>query len=75
MIILVPISRMYLGAHSLNQVLEGLIFGIFFCLLYVLGLKHIINKFLTEFNHSKLCKIFIISLHVLSIIAFFKHTD
>ena len=39
LVIFVPMSRMYLGAHSLNQVLEGLIFGMFFCLLFVMGLK------------------------------------
>lgn len=38
-VVLVPVSRMYLGAHSLNQVLEGLILGTGMCLLYRLGLN------------------------------------
>lgn len=33
-IVLVPISRMYLGAHSGNQVLMGLTFGLGMCVLY-----------------------------------------
>ena len=37
--ILVPISRMYLGAHSLNQVLEGLTLGLACCLLYPFFVK------------------------------------
>lgn len=75
LIILVPMSRMYLGAHSLNQVLEGLIFGMFFCLLFNLGLKNLIHKFLAEFNHNKKVKGFIIALHILSLIPFIKHMD
>lgn len=45
-VILMPLSRMYLGAHSLNQVLEGLILGLAMCLLYVLVLKSLIHIFL-----------------------------
>jgi len=33
-IILVPISRMYLGAHSLNQVVMGVLMGLSMNLLY-----------------------------------------
>lgn len=75
LVIFVPMSRMHLGAHSLNQVLEGLIFGMFFCLLFVMGLKEVIHKFLAEFNHSKTWKLLIITLHVLSLIPFIKHMD
>lgn len=47
MVIFVPMSRVYLGAHSLNQVLEGLIYGTCMCLLFKLGLKNIFHKFLS----------------------------
>lgn len=33
-IIMVPLSRMYLGAHSLNQVLQGLFMGLTMVYLY-----------------------------------------
>lgn len=73
--IFVPMSRMYLGAHSLNQVLEGLLFGSCFCVLFRLGLKDLIHRFLAEFNHNKRCKLVIISMHILSIIPFVIHMD
>jgi membrane-associated phospholipid phosphatase len=47
MIVLVPLSRMHLGVHSLNQVLEGLICGLAMCLFFRLGLKNCIHKFLS----------------------------
>jgi membrane-associated phospholipid phosphatase len=47
MIILVPLSRMYLGAHSLNQVLEGVVCGLAMCIFFRLGLKTHIHKFLS----------------------------
>jgi membrane-associated phospholipid phosphatase len=44
LLVLVPMSRMYLGAHSLNQVLEGLTLGLAINIIYVLVLKkHICN--------------------------------
>jgi membrane-associated phospholipid phosphatase len=48
-VILVPISRMYLGAHSLNQVFQGLAIGLAMCLLYVLKIKNIISSLLKTF--------------------------
>jgi membrane-associated phospholipid phosphatase len=38
-VVLMPLSRMYLGAHSLNQVLEGVLLGLAMCLLYFFKLK------------------------------------
>jgi len=40
LIILVSMSRMYLGAHSLNQVIQGVFFGFAMVILYQFcGLK------------------------------------
>ena len=43
--ILVPVSRMYLGSHSANQVVMGLTLGLTFAVLY----RYIFQKFLYEF--------------------------
>jgi len=43
LIILVPISRIYLGAHSLNQVFYGLFMGLSLNILYICTLKQKIN--------------------------------
>ena len=75
LVILVPISRMYLGAHSLNQVLEGLVLGACSSLLFRLGLKDMLHRFLVEFNHKKIWKVMIISLHILILIPFLMHMD
>jgi membrane-associated phospholipid phosphatase len=72
-VILVPISRMYLGAHSLNQVLQGLVLGLAMCLLYVIKLKEIISNFLKEFYQRNLWKVAIIVGHIMYIIPFIAH--
>lgn len=73
-VILMPLSRMYLGAHSLNQVLEGLSFGLAMCLLYIFGLKKMITMFLNEFPMTTKSKVIILVVHVLYILAFLMHT-
>ncbi len=69
-VILMPLSRMYLGAHSLNQVLEGVLLGLGMCLLYIIILKSLIFKFLSEFNKTMTWKYVIGVLHILYIIPF-----
>lgn len=44
MCVMIPISRMYLGVHSLNQILFGLSLGTVFLILY----KYIYQKALYE---------------------------
>jgi hypothetical protein len=47
LVIFVPMSRMYLGAHSLNQVLQGVFFGSVMVVLYQFcGLKYLIRSYL-----------------------------
>lgn len=40
--IIVPMSRMYLGAHSLDQVLYGLAMGLQVCIFFIFRLRHYI---------------------------------
>lgn len=70
-----PLSRMYLGAHSLNQVLEGLLLGLGMCLLYYLKLKRLIFKYLKEFNSKLIWKIVLIGFHLTYLIAFLIHLN
>lgn len=44
LVVMIPISRMYLGVHSLNQILFGLSLGTVFLVLY----KYIYQKALYE---------------------------
>lgn len=44
LVVMIPISRMYLGVHSLNQILFGLSLGTVFLILY----KYIYQKALYE---------------------------
>lgn len=69
--ILVPMSRMYLGAHSLNQVLEGLTLGLACCLLFTFTLKRNIQQYLNEFNENNMWKLIIVGCHILYVIPFF----
>jgi membrane-associated phospholipid phosphatase len=51
--IFVPFSRIYLGAHSINQVLQGLFLG--FCMVYLYswgGLKKKIDCLLSTDDYS-----------------------
>lgn len=77
LVIMIPISRMYLGVHSLNQILFGLSMGTVFLILF----KYIYQKALYELywefllrkaRKVKLFGIFILNLIVIGIpIAFF----
>jgi membrane-associated phospholipid phosphatase len=50
---LVATSRMYLGAHSLNQVVLGVTLGMVLnCLYYICGLDDRITEFLEDFNRE-----------------------
>ena len=53
-IVLVPISRMYLGAHSGNQVLMGLTFGLGMCVLY----RYVFQRWLYWLYEKLLSKIY-----------------
>lgn len=68
-----PLSRMYLGAHSLNQVLEGLALGLCMCFLYVLKIKKLIRTFLRTFNTNGMWKTVLIAAHIIYIIPFVAH--
>lgn len=70
---LMPISRMYLGAHSLNQVLEGVLLGLAMSLLYVLVLRGVIGRYLLEFNKDGVWKLVILGCHVLYFIPYIGH--
>ena len=48
--VMVPVSRMYLGVHSANQILFGLTLGFIFLVLY----KYVFQKALYEFYWSML---------------------
>lgn len=74
-VILMPLSRMYLGAHSLNQVLEGVLLGLGMCLLYITSLKSLIFKYLSNFNKDMTWKYVIGVLHVLYFIPFLAHQN
>lgn len=73
LIIFVPMSRMYLGAHSLNQVIQGVSLGlIMVCLFAFCGLREKIFEYLNNFNTTpghKWKKLTIV-LHILYIIPF-----
>lgn len=66
-------SRMYLGAHSLNQVIQGVFFGFLMVILYEFcGLKQTIESFLKKFNSTPghKWKKLIILLHLMYIAGF-----
>jgi hypothetical protein len=69
--IMVPISRMYLGVHSANQILFGLVLGLIFLILY----KYVYQRYLYYLywsllmNHKKWQKFIIaIIIHIFSFI-------
>lgn len=69
--IMVPISRMYLGVHSANQILFGLVLGLIFLILY----KYVYQRYLYYLywsllmNHKKWQKLTIaIIIHIFSFI-------
>lgn len=68
--ILMPISRMYLGVHSANQVLFGLTLGmislILFKYIYQKELFELFWQFLTDIKH-KLKIVALVSLHLVTI--------
>jgi membrane-associated phospholipid phosphatase len=68
---MVPISRMYLGVHSANQILFGLVLGQIFLILY----KYLYQKYIyflfwsILMKHQKKRKLIIaIIIHVLALI-------
>lgn len=68
--IMVPLSRMYLGVHSANQIIFGLVLGLIFLILY----KYVYQRYLYVLywnlllKHHKLRKLAIaIVAHVLSL--------
>lgn len=75
MMILVSLSRMYLGAHSLDQVTHGLFIGVGLSLIYVEGGLREKIKELMIFQNRKKYRIFVILfilfMHVLSIVGFY----
>lgn len=67
---MVPLSRMYLGVHSANQIIFGLVLGLIFLILY----KYVYQRYLYVLywnlllKHHKLRKLAIaIVAHVLSL--------
>jgi len=73
LMIFVPISRMYLGAHSLNQVMQGLSLGLAMVVFFKFcGLKNQIEMFLKNFNSEPRLKWkkVIIAFHVMYILSF-----
>lgn len=73
-IILVGISRLYLGAHSLNQIILGIFLGLFMnCLYYICGLDLQITEMLENFNTEPRLgwKKYIILFHGLYFLAYF----
>jgi hypothetical protein len=46
---LVPVSRMYLGAHSANQVMQGLLNGLGFLVLYRYVIRELLSQYLSSF--------------------------
>lgn len=73
LIIFVPMSRMYLGAHSLNQILEGLLLGSTLNILYLFYLKEKIQMFLVSFNTNRKWKYMIFGLHFLCLLPYFMN--
>jgi hypothetical protein len=68
---LVPISRMYLGVHSANQILFGLVLGMIFLVLYKFVYQKLLfvlywNMLITHHRLRKLLKTFFF--HVLSLV-------
>lgn len=51
--VLVPLSRMYLGAHSLNQVIQGLTMGCCMNILYIYDIRKQARRFLVNFTQEK----------------------
>lgn len=72
--ITVPISRLYLGAHSLDQVMQGLFIGTSVSVLYTQGgLKQFIIKLLLskQTKYKILFIAIIISMHILYIFGYY----
>lgn len=73
-VVLVPSSRMYLGAHSLNQVVFGVSMGLAMnCLYFLCGLKELIGRFLQNFNTEPLLgwKKYMLLFHALYFVTYF----
>lgn len=73
-IALVATSRMYLGAHSLNQVTLGVVLGLIMnCLYFICGLDQQITEFLERFNIEPMLgwKKYMLLFHGLSFLAYF----
>ena len=69
---LVPTSRFYLGAHSLNQIIQGLSLGFAMTVLYLVGDgKKYLKFFLYNFSSSKRLKLFVVFCNVLYLGAYY----
>lgn len=51
--VLVPLSRMYLGAHSGNEIMMGLTFGLAMCVLYRFKLQEVLYRLIGLIDNSK----------------------
>jgi len=54
MAVLIPISRMYLGAHSANQVVMGLLLGLIFCVLYHYFFQRILYNYFWKLINKRI---------------------
>lgn len=77
--VVVSVSRMYLGAHSLDQVVQGLFLGISLSILYVYGgLKESIRDLLIKQGrkgHRMMLFGLIAGMHVLYICAYWANNQ
>jgi len=75
----VSISRMYLGGHSLNQVIQGLFLGISLSCLYCFGgLKSFIAKLIIKQRYSyykKLLFTILLCMHLMYFYAYWNNTQ
>jgi len=77
--VVVSISRMYLGAHSLDQVVQGLFLGLSLSILYVHGgLKEFIRDLLIKQRRKEnkiILAVIIVSMHILYIWAYWANNQ
>lgn len=67
---------MYLGAHSLNQVVQGMFLGLCMSFLYLHGgLRHQINDFLSNVLTKRKWWCTVLLLHSLYLLAFFFNAN
>ena len=71
MCFLIPFSRIYLGAHSLNQVLQGLTMGVILSIINLAGGKLMIKRFLINFLNKPKYLYICIAANALYILAYF----